>query len=344
MKPKPSSPAPHPAPNDAPPGLQRHIEALQSDSALERQNAATALGKLHHPAAVEPLIDLLWNERDKVVRSRAIQALEFINDPRAVEPLLTMLRSEFDAVRGRDMLRVVTKLGGPNVAGRLLQLLNNHKSPTLQRQIVDMLGEIRYAAAVDPLLDLLSRLDYQDHYHNQELRTAVLRVLGLLRDERAVEPLLRLLESGRARRNDVLEALGRIGDRRALPFAQHYYFHAPDVLTKSAARRAYIALADRSDLDEIIDMLYMDDTETRLMAVRLLGMLQDVRAVEPLVRVMHKPDARPMPRSDGDPDRLLRVAVMQALATIGDPAAIPHLSRYWLMPEAWKAIREIRRA
>lgn len=332
-----------PTHTQTPAAVQRHIERLQDSSALERQNAATALGKLHHPDAVEPLINLLWNEKDKVVRSRAIQALEFIGDERAVEPLITMLRSEFDPVRGKDMLRVATKLGGPTIAGRLLQLLNNHKSPPIQRQIVDMLGEIRYAAAVEPLLELLGRLDYQDHYHNQELRTAVLRVLGLLRDVRAVEPLLRLLESGRVRRNDVLDALGRIGDRRALPFAEHYYFHAPDVLTKSAARRAYIALADRSDLDRIVDMLYMEDTETRLMAIRLLGMLQDDRAVEPLLRVLHHPDAKPMPRSDGDPDRLLRVAVMQALASIGDNAAVPHLRRYWLMPEAWSAIREIQR-
>lgn len=330
--------------DQTPPAVQRHIDKLTAKSALERQNAATALGKLHHPHAVEPLIDLLWNEQDKVVRSRAIQALAFINDDRAVEPLIVMLRSEFDPVRGRDMLRVVTKLGGPSTADRLVQLLNNHKSPSIQRQIVDMLGEIRYQAAVEPLLMLLSQLDYQDHYHNQELRTAVFRVLGLLRDRRAVEPLLRILEAGRARRHDVLDALGRIGDRRALPFAEHYYFHAPDLLTKSAARRAYIALADSSDLDRIIDMLYMPDTETRLMAIRLLGMLQNAAAVDPLVKVLHNPDAKPMPRSDGDPDRLLRVAVMQALASIGHPDAIPHLSRYWLMPESWQAIRDIRNA
>lgn len=329
-------------PSDIPPEVQRHIALLSQRSALERQKAAMMLGRLHHPAAVDPLIDLLWLEQDKVVRSNAIQALEYIRDDRAVQPLLQMLRSEFEPIRARHMLRVAIKLAGPSIAPTLVQMLNTHKSAAIQREIVDLLGEIRYVDALFPLLDILQSLDYQEAYHNQELRTAVLRVLGLLQDHRAVEPLISLLESGRARQHEILDALGRIGDRRALPHVKHYLLHAPDLMTRSAAKRAYTALVDASDLPDLLDMLTVDELELRLLAVQILGLLGDARAVPRLVGVMHDPQAGIDKRGDGDANVRLRMAVMRALADIGDRAAIPDLRRYFWMREAWRAIRTIK--
>ena len=182
--------------HQTPPAVQHQITLLASKSPLDRQKAAMQLGKLGHPDAVEPLIEQLWNEHDKVVRSNIILALEYLKDDRAVKPLLQMLRSEFEPIRGKQMLRVIIRLAGASVAPQLLQVLNAHRNVAVQREIVDLLGDIRLQEAIDPLLNLLNRISYQEAFVNQELRTSIMRALGLLRAEAAVLPTAPIIGGG----------------------------------------------------------------------------------------------------------------------------------------------------
>ena len=152
------------------------------------------------------------------------------------------------------------------------------------------------------------------------------------------------MEEGRAREHEIFDALAAIGDRRALPYAKRELFHPKNAMIRLAAKRAFIALVDRSDIPMIMDMLTLDDLELRMTAIQLLGMLEDAKAVPTLIGIMHDPQAGPAKRSDGDTNRRMRVAVMKALGDIGDPAAIKDLRRYWLMNEARQAIRTIQEA
>lgn len=323
--------------------LDRHVAGLRSSSALQRQQAAQALAALRDPAAVPSLLDQLWQESDKVVRSQIIVALDRIGDQRVVEPLLQMLRSEIDEVRAQQMLAVVIRLAGPSVAEPLLDILATHRSYSIRREIVALLGQIRLTAALYPLLDLLAQLDYQQTYHNQGLRTAVLRALGQLRDARAVPPLLALLAKGTARQFEIIHALGMIGDRAALPTVQHYLLHAPDLITQAAAKSAFINLIDDRDLELLLGWLFYDNLAVRMMALQAVGRLGDGRVVDAVARVLHDPQAPVSPRSDEDTNRRLRLAAIEALVTIGDRRAVPHLARYWLWPMAWGAIWRIWR-
>lgn len=321
----------------------KYLTLLNTDSALERQKAARSLGRSRDADAVEPLLDRLWQEQDKVVRSAIIDALNRIGDQRVVEPLLQMLRSEVDPVRGEQILTVVIRLGGPSIADELLTLLSIQRSPFIQVEIVRLLGKIRYQNAVQPLMDLLAQLDYQQSYHNQSLRTAALRSLGELRDPRAVPQLLAMLKTKTARQHEIINALGLIGDKRALPTVHHYMLHAADVVTRSAAKRAFINLVDEDELDMLLDLLDYDDLEMRVTAVRLVGQFGDGRAIDDLVRILDDPRAQLSKRSDEDTNLRLRQEALNALVAIGDKQAIPHLRRYWLWPAAWRAMRQIRR-
>ena len=57
-----------------------------------RLHAVEALGKTRSPEAVNPLLSVLFNDRDRAVREDAVRALGQIGDPRAVEFLVTAMK------------------------------------------------------------------------------------------------------------------------------------------------------------------------------------------------------------------------------------------------------------
>jgi HEAT repeat protein len=63
--------------------VPRLVAALTHSDGNVRRLAASALGKLRAPAAVEPLCTLLEHEPGPQVRQYAIKALRIIGDPRA---------------------------------------------------------------------------------------------------------------------------------------------------------------------------------------------------------------------------------------------------------------------
>ena len=68
-------------------GDSRHvpelIAALEDENGNVRRLAASALGKIGDPRAVEPLLTLLASESKPQVRQYAIKALGKIGDPKA---------------------------------------------------------------------------------------------------------------------------------------------------------------------------------------------------------------------------------------------------------------------
>jgi len=68
------------------------VSALTHDEWLVRLHAVESLGRTKSPDAVDPLLKLLFNDRDSSLREDAVRALGEIGDARAVEFLLTALK------------------------------------------------------------------------------------------------------------------------------------------------------------------------------------------------------------------------------------------------------------
>src|SRR5262245_42251516 len=68
------------------------LTALSSTDWLVRLHAVEALGKMGSPAAVEPLLSLLFNDHDAAIREDAVRALGQIGDGRAVEFLVMIMK------------------------------------------------------------------------------------------------------------------------------------------------------------------------------------------------------------------------------------------------------------
>jgi HEAT repeat protein/TolA-binding protein len=159
-------------------------------------SAIGRIGPSAVPAAIEGLSD-----SDAQVRARAAGALYDIRDRRAVEPLIRALTDS-----DRNVLIVV----------------------------VHALGVLGDARAAEPLLALWSKQD-------SEIRAHLASALGSLHERRAVEPILAVLDDwlATARTTDVtndpirwwirlaIEALGEIGDPRAVSWLEEIVVSAP---------------------------------------------------------------------------------------------------------------------
>jgi HEAT repeat protein len=78
--------------------LAHFIHMLSSDDESDRWKAADALGRIADPAALDALIDTLWDE-DEWVRTKAAWALGRIGDMRAYAPLQRLYRMEKEHVK-----------------------------------------------------------------------------------------------------------------------------------------------------------------------------------------------------------------------------------------------------
>jgi HEAT repeat protein len=145
------------------PSVQPLCDALKSENADVRRDAAETLGKIGDARAVEPLILAVKNQDRNGGRvagaGAAAAALSEIKDARAVEPFIAALKDEDKVVR--EVAAVA-------------------------------LGKIGDARAVEPFIAALKDED-------KAVREVAAVALGKMGDTRAVEPLIRALGDGHVR-------------------------------------------------------------------------------------------------------------------------------------------------
>jgi HEAT repeat protein len=160
--------------------------ALTHAEWLVRLHAVEALGKTKSPEAVDPLLSVLFNDRDRAVREDAARALGQIGDARAVEFLVTAM-----------------------------------KEPGLRPLAVESLGRIGDRRAVPVLIDVLEGVERPEFSQpidgcggrwDEEVITlgAAVKALGEIQDEAAIPSLLKALRFT-VTRADAADALTRFG-------------------------------------------------------------------------------------------------------------------------------------
>ena len=166
--------------------LSSLLAALTHAEWLVRLHAVEALGKTRSPEAVDPLLSVLFNDRDRAVREDAARALGQIGDARAVEFLATAM-----------------------------------KEPGLRPLAVEALGKIGDRRAVPVLINVLEGVDRPevsrsidgcgDHW-DEEIITlgAAARALGVIRDEAAIPSLIKAL-CHTVTRAEAADALAQFG-------------------------------------------------------------------------------------------------------------------------------------
>jgi HEAT repeat protein/WD40 repeat protein len=189
------------------PALNR---ALRDRNAVVRRAAAGALQSIRAVDDIEPLRAALRDEAS-AVRTAAAQALAAIGNPGAAEALAAALRDRDPEVRSAAAV-ALRDIGQPGTIDVLTRSLTD---TAVRKTVSGILKELgwkpddgdyavhyrigqeefaecaRYgAAAVDPLLEELNRLDNND---NTALKEKVIAALGDIADSRAVPALASLL-------------------------------------------------------------------------------------------------------------------------------------------------------
>ncbi len=162
--------------------------------------------------AAEPIIGRIVATQDPYSRKSLTTALLRIGSP-VIKPLLALLADG----RRQYVRTAVSLLGetGNREAVRGLTMTAYHADNRIRFETISALARIGGKEATEVLTDLL-------HDSSRAIRRQSVLWLGITRNERAVQPLVNLLFkrdlAGKSftLKKEVLLAIGRIGDRRAL--------------------------------------------------------------------------------------------------------------------------------
>jgi HEAT repeat protein len=177
------------------------------------------------------------------------------------------------------------------------------------------IGASRDAAAVAPLLAKLASVEYPD-----ARKSDLVVALGELRDDRAVDALIRIAkgrDEDKTRRLYAADALGKIGDRRALPVLKGL-FDEDDALLRAYAASALAAFGMGEALPSLLAGLRDANVKVRLQCTKALARPlapDDASQVVPILRW----------KAENDPERPVRLESIRALGEIADRPSVAFL-------------------
>ena len=234
---------------------------LSDPQVTVQEAASTVLASIADERVLTPLIDSLKNS-DWIVRMQAVRALGRIKDRTSIRQLIPLLQDKVKAVR-EETSTALAAIG--EAALPALQEATTHEEWLVRLHAVEALGKTKSAYAVEPLLTLL----FNDH--DSAVREDAVRALGEIRDPQAVEYLFTVMKEPELRVL-AIEALGRIGDRRAVPTL----LDAAKGTNQPEGMRTISGCGDQ----------WTEGLMAQAAAVRALGLIKDDRALHTLVAAL----------------------------------------------------------
>jgi HEAT repeat protein len=189
-----------------------------ADGLFARKSLATALIKMGS-AAVAPLVSMLQDERWYVVRNM-VAILGEIGSGECVVAMKATANHYDQRVR-KESIRSLVKIGGIGAEAIIIGLLAD-RDPGIVRQSILSLGIMNSKPAMQPLIEIVADRDL--FLGSLDIKKEALQAIGRIGDRRAVAYLLELLESrhfvvwNRWKELKVYAAtaLGQLGDESAL--------------------------------------------------------------------------------------------------------------------------------
>ncbi len=293
------------------------IQALKEDNWIVRLNAAKVLGRIRDARAVpflisayEPLGPLAMVDLDG--QNEISEALMSIGEP-SIEPLIQFLESceiyEHNSIR-EGILQALEKIADPRTVGILITSLKREMNvpQKIAKEALIKIGK----PSVEPLIQVLhehSSMSVRD----TDIRKSVVEALGRIGDKRAVKPLFQFLkDEDKSIRYAVDEALKKIGDAGVVePFIQILKNEDRDI--RNSAARRLVMIGDIQAIEPIINALNDDLIDSRGFILEWLGEEGDIRSLSLLLRVLK------------EEDEFNRSSAAEALGNLGDARAMDAL-------------------
>lgn len=193
------------------PLLQDKVKAVRE----ETSSALAAIGEAAIPALLAALRHGEW-----LVRLHAVEALGKAKSPAAVEPLLSVLFNDADSAVREDAVRALGEIGHPQAVDFLFTAM---KEPALRTLAVEALGRIGDRRAVPILIDVVVGTNPPevtrpvagcgDQWSEEIItRGAAVRALGTIGDDAALPSLVAALEPTFTR-SEAAAALAKFGSK-----------------------------------------------------------------------------------------------------------------------------------
>ncbi len=275
------------------------VTAMSAGAPNERAAAAADLIKS------EQFMDAITGETMQT-RLKAAEALEVLGDPTAVKQILPILKDQDKEVRERAVAALVSIVG--KSSKHITELLPGLKDGDANIKK----GAIRAFVKIGPVLDSIPQIVA---YLKKEAdsRTADGDVLGsplFAKESKTSLPLLFALfeDKDEGVRVSVAEALGKIGDREAIPLLNEK-MHKDTAQVRRVSIGSIALIADVSGEVMLAEAVGNpdDDDEARSQAAVGLGKIATPAAVDTLIKALN------------DSDTKLRTSAVGALSHAGRP-------------------------
>ena len=335
---------------DIVPGLQL---ALKNNSAQVRMHAAKLLGSIEDETAVPDLVRLLADP-NSYVKNTAIDALNRIGNP-ATAPLLEVLTTKARNLIPDEDTGFTADY--QYIASAYIDDLwmKKYRIGT-QAAAIQTLGLLKAEAAVQPLIKELANEELQsnalaaliemrgvavplmlDALKNgtDEVRIKIADALGAIGDRRAIAPLIEALNSDPHKEVKALAAigLGNMRARRAVPALTEALSYDDTTATNAAEALGKIGVTTQDAIEKLI-VIAMDKQmrETlRLAAIAALWQLKPEEATQSMLLLMFSDETSP----------IIRANAVKVLSRIKAPETTPVL--VWVLSTQFDEISDFQR-
>ncbi|MGA7617372.1 MAG: HEAT repeat domain-containing protein [Thermoanaerobaculia bacterium] len=321
---------------------QKLLEQARSSDADLRQKAAQQVARQIGPEDL-PLIFEMLGDRDWRVRKTIIEGLLREPSARVVEGLLDALHDPENAGKRNSATEALIRIGA-DALPHVLARVEREGDVDVRLSLVNLLGDLRNEAALERLLKLLATET------DVNVLSSVVTSIGKYRDPRSLPDLLRAL-----RRDDlwlkfhVIEALGEIGDRAALPSILPLYAE------KSLRKPVLESVGKIADVGTVNFLLKVINEEEKLNLTALRALIRIAEADKPRIveaaerAVIQKRFREAFPKSKmhplidhlrATPKREVRSFILKLLGWSGDAEALDVLLEFIENPETAEVAAE----
>jgi len=242
------------------------VDALGDRALPIRNRAADVVVKLARAGSIDPTRMLLWllRSRDAGVRRQSVEIIAAVGEPlQGMWPkLLRLLRDEDWWVRER-VVDALVKLAGRKITRHVAQYLQDD-SDVVRRYAVEVLERLQDPESMGLLLKTAT--DDQDWW----VRERAVECLGTMGDPKIIPHLSALARKDPTMVLVVVQALGAIGHKDALPILLEFLRH-DDAEIRHQALQVVGLVGDRSCVDQVKPLVSDTALDVRRYAKDLLA-------------------------------------------------------------------------